>query len=80
MGEDHGRPFLAAVWNESWNGPPGKRTVLSAAVALSCDIGAGSGPMAWEQASCKRQVELVRGTCVTADTKVTYLGESEWCS
>lgn len=55
-------------------------SVLGAAVALSCGVGAGSGRKAWEHTSCKRQVELVRGTCVTADTKVTYLGESEWCS
>lgn len=59
----------AAVWNGSWNGEAESPSVLSAAVALSCGIGAGSGPMAWERASCKRQVELVRGTCVTADNQ-----------
>ena len=31
-------------------------SVLGAVVALSCGIGAGSGPKAWEHASCKRQV------------------------
>jgi hypothetical protein len=69
-----------ATWNGSWNGSPGNPTVLSAAAALSCVIGAGSGLKAMEHASCKRQVELVRGTCVTAGTKITYLGGSEWCS
>ena len=48
-----------AAWNESWNGPPGKRTVLSAAVALSCGIGAGSALKAWEHASCKRMLAVL---------------------
>jgi hypothetical protein len=56
-----------------------KSLVLSAAAGLSCGIGAGSGLKAREHASCKRQVELVRGTCVTVGTKTTCLGESEWC-
>jgi len=62
---------LLGSWNGSWNGGAESPSVLGAVAALSCGIGAGSGPEAWEHASCKRQVELVRGTCVTAGTKIT---------
>ena len=40
-----------AAWNGSWNGSPRNPMVLGAAAALSCGIGAGSGPKAWEHAS-----------------------------
>jgi hypothetical protein len=68
----------AAAWNESWNGPPGKRTVLSAAVALSRGIGAGSGHRAREHASCKRQVEQL-GYLRHRRYQDRLLGEGEWC-
>jgi hypothetical protein len=43
------------AWNGSWNAGPESPSVLGA-VALSCDIGAGSGGKARGHASCKRQV------------------------
>jgi hypothetical protein len=50
------RGELEDSWNGSWNGGGENPSVLGAVVALSCGIGAGSGPKAREHASCKRQV------------------------
>ena len=48
------------AWNGSWNAGAESPSVLGAAAALSCVIGAGSGPEALEHGSCKRQVEQSR--------------------
>jgi hypothetical protein len=79
-----------AAWNGSWNGPPRNPLVLGAAVALSCGIGAGSGPKAREHASCKRQVSgsnpLTGSTSIPAKMP-SHLGmvvmsdtSRSWCS
>jgi hypothetical protein len=47
---------LEGAWNGSWNGGAENPSVLCAAVALPCGIGAGSGPKAMEHASCKRML------------------------
>src|SRR5262249_39666363 len=48
-----------AAWNGSGNESVGNPAVLGAVAARSWGLGAGSGPQAWEHASCKRMLVVL---------------------
>jgi hypothetical protein len=70
---------LEGAWNGSWNGGAGNPSVLGAAGAFSCGIGAGSGPKAREHASCKRQVSGSNPLTGSSSETLSGVGGSGCC-